>query len=122
MITFKWKSIGTTARKVARNLRGNHGSPNTGVIAANSISSTSANTRLKSRWNTHTAPPIPALNRDSTSQPQGERRGQSPGVGCRQPHDEVSAPLNGSALVDKPAGILAYKEQREQRPTSEICK
>jgi len=49
MITFKWKSIGSTARKVAAKFRENHGRPNTGVINANKAASITANPMLNTR-------------------------------------------------------------------------
>src|SRR5262249_35636274 len=51
-----------------------------------------------------------------------DRRQQCPRERGRQPDNQVTTPLDLSALVEWTTDILAYKEEREKRPSRDICK
>jgi hypothetical protein len=67
-----------------------------------------------------TTPPGVSLDGEAARQPPDERGKKSPGKCGGQPDDQIPVPLDGLALVQKTACILANEEKREQSPASQV--
>jgi hypothetical protein len=67
-----------------------------------------------------TTPPVFSLDGEAARQPPDEWGKKSPGKCDRQPNHQTAVPLDGLALIQKRASILADEEKSEQSPAGRI--